>query len=216
MRPNQSRRSCGPAHPGAILSLPTYSRPPRCCVAVNRSQYNLKGEWFHRPGEALIKEGGHSIAIVGWNDHYRTESGLQGGWVIRNSWEDGTCTACALRAHCVRTACALCCHACYTTSHRHRAPRAQASAWPTALRCAAPARSTGSCSATRTSTRPQSAPTAATRACGTRARTWPLARRPRRRCSQSRRTRCVQPPPRAVAASTKYGCSLCDVRLQPW
>ena len=60
-----------------------------CCVEVNRSQYNLKGEWFHRPGEAIIKEGGHSIAIVGWNDHYKTETGLQGGWVIRNSWEDG-------------------------------------------------------------------------------------------------------------------------------
>jgi len=60
-----------------------------CCVQVNRSQYNLRAEWFHRPGEPLIKEGGHSVALVGWNDHYRTEHGLQGGWIIRNSWEDG-------------------------------------------------------------------------------------------------------------------------------
>lgn len=46
-----------------------------CCVAVNRSQYNLKAEWFHRRGEPILKEGGHSVALVGWNDHYRTESG---------------------------------------------------------------------------------------------------------------------------------------------
>ena len=61
----------------------------KCCVQVKRPQYNLRAEWYHRPGEPIIKEGGHSIALVGWNDRYRTESGLTGGWIIRNSWEDG-------------------------------------------------------------------------------------------------------------------------------
>jgi hypothetical protein len=116
VRPGRSRRFHGAQHRGAAFEVSPNPIPSlsltltRCCVEVNRSQYNLKGEWFHRPGEAIIKEGGHSIAIVGWNDHYKTETGLQGGWVIRNSWEaHPPCTrpAPALHPPCTRPAPAM-------------------------------------------------------------------------------------------------------------
>ena len=53
------------------------SRPisPELRRRPTAAQYNLKAEWFHRRGEPILKEGGHSVALVGWNDHYRTESG---------------------------------------------------------------------------------------------------------------------------------------------
>lgn len=60
------------------------------CLATNRQMYTLKAEWFHRADEPqLIKEGGHAVTLVGYSDTYRTEHGLTGGYIIKNSWEDG-------------------------------------------------------------------------------------------------------------------------------
>ena len=69
-----------------------------CCVALDRPMVNMKGEWFHQPGEPLITSGGHAINIVGYNDHYRTARGFEGGYIVRNTWEDGMGSSHGMRA----------------------------------------------------------------------------------------------------------------------
>ena len=60
------------------------------CIPTNRPMYTMKAEWFHRSDEPqLIKEGGHAITLVGYSDTWRSEEGYVGGYIIKNSWEDG-------------------------------------------------------------------------------------------------------------------------------
>lgn len=61
-----------------------------CCESINRPMVSMKGEWGHNHGEPLVVDSGHAINIVGYNDHYQTENGEQGGYIVRNTWEDGT------------------------------------------------------------------------------------------------------------------------------
>jgi len=68
------------------------------CILTNRPMFTLKAEWYHRPGEHLIKEGGHAVTLVGYSDTYRTEGGLVGGYIIKNSWEDGVGSSHGARA----------------------------------------------------------------------------------------------------------------------
>lgn len=53
----------------------------------------MKGEWHHTRNEPMVNAGGHAINIVGYNDHYMTEFGYQGGFILRNTWEDGRSTS---------------------------------------------------------------------------------------------------------------------------
>ena len=58
----------------------------------------VAGEWFHQPNEPLVQIGGHAINIVGYNDHFRTVRGFDGGWIVRNTWEDGMGRSHGMRA----------------------------------------------------------------------------------------------------------------------
>lgn len=69
-----------------------------CCVAIDRPCVNMRGEWFHQPHEPLVQAGGHAINIVGFNDHFRTNAGYEGGWIVRNTWEDGVGVSHGMRA----------------------------------------------------------------------------------------------------------------------
>ena len=69
-----------------------------CCVLAKRPMVSMKGEWFHRHGETIEQEGGHSVNVVGYNDEYRDEWGNTGGYIVRNTWADGLGTAHGLKA----------------------------------------------------------------------------------------------------------------------
>lgn len=54
---------------------------------------SMRGEWHHRRGGKMILLGGHAINVVGYTDSYTDEWGNRGGFIIRNSWNDGLGTA---------------------------------------------------------------------------------------------------------------------------
>eukprot|EP00824_Muranothrix_gubernata_P021771 TRINITY_DN4861_c0_g2_i2.p1 TRINITY_DN4861_c0_g2~~TRINITY_DN4861_c0_g2_i2.p1 ORF type:complete len:594 (+),score=118.55 TRINITY_DN4861_c0_g2_i2:43-1824(+) len=58
-----------------------------CCTVETRPCYNMEGEYFQH-GQLVI-EGGHAMTIVGYNDDFMVKSGSKGGFILRNSWEDG-------------------------------------------------------------------------------------------------------------------------------
>lgn len=62
-----------------------------CCVAARRPMVTMRGEWHHRSKMILL--GGHAINVVGYTDSYTDEWGNRGGFIIRNSWNDGLGTA---------------------------------------------------------------------------------------------------------------------------
>ena len=87
---------------GRVLSAsarPSISRP---LTAVHRpcarARVCVAGEWFHQQNEPLVQIGGHAINIVGYNDHFRTVRGFDGGWIVRNTWEDGMGRSHGMRA----------------------------------------------------------------------------------------------------------------------
>ena len=61
-----------------------------CCILSEREMNTMAGEFYYSPILPLRKEGGHAVAVVGYNDLFLTEAGFRGGWVIKNSWWDGT------------------------------------------------------------------------------------------------------------------------------
>lgn len=63
-----------------------------CCVITERESNTMHGEFFRLPPishPSPLLEGGHAMALVGYNDLYRTQHGFVGGWIVRNSWWDG-------------------------------------------------------------------------------------------------------------------------------
>lgn len=61
--------------------------PTACCLQTVVPMYNMDGEFYFHEGMDL--EGGHAMALVGYNDLYTTRTGYTGGFIIRNTWHDG-------------------------------------------------------------------------------------------------------------------------------
>lgn len=64
-----------------------------CCIAVRRPMVSMRGEWHHRVGGKMILIGAHALDVVGYSDSYTDEWGNVGGFILRNSWNDGLGTA---------------------------------------------------------------------------------------------------------------------------
>jgi len=56
-----------------------------CCVRQIAQNFNMEGE-FYTHGKTDFKDGGHAMALVGYNDNYVTESGAVGGFILKNNW----------------------------------------------------------------------------------------------------------------------------------
>lgn len=61
--------------------------PTACCVKTVVPMYNFDGEFYYHDGMDL--EGGHAMALAGFNDGYKTRTGFTGGFILRNTWHDG-------------------------------------------------------------------------------------------------------------------------------
>lgn len=48
----------------------------------------MKGEFISHSN--MAPEGGHVMTLVGYNDAYQTLQGYVGGFILKNSWYDGT------------------------------------------------------------------------------------------------------------------------------
>ncbi|KAJ4458362.1 putative hect e3 ubiquitin [Paratrimastix pyriformis] len=72
---------------GKRVPCPTYRNyGTQYCARLETSGYNLDGEFFMH--DQYIIEGGHAMNAVGFNDHFVTQSGQVGGFVLMNSWHD--------------------------------------------------------------------------------------------------------------------------------
>ncbi|KAF1326891.1 Hect e3 ubiquitin, partial [Globisporangium splendens] len=79
---------CNPASPKCTL-CPAEMPQTTCCIPITgRESYNMDGEFITTP--SMMPEGGHVMTLVGYNDLYRTTQGYTGGFILKNSWWDGT------------------------------------------------------------------------------------------------------------------------------
>uniref|UniRef100_A0AAV1TZF1 Peptidase C1A papain C-terminal domain-containing protein n=1 Tax=Peronospora matthiolae TaxID=2874970 RepID=A0AAV1TZF1_9STRA len=78
---------CDPASTSCSLCPPELSMTT-CCVPLEKGEsYNMNGEFI--TSHVMNPEGGHVMALVGYNDLYRTKQGFTGGFILKNSWFDG-------------------------------------------------------------------------------------------------------------------------------
>ena len=86
--PFKSDPRCQEDSPACVLCPPELSMST-CCVPLNGGEnYNMAGEFIAHRGMTL--EGGHVMTLVGFNDAFRTKDGFTGGYILKNSWFDGT------------------------------------------------------------------------------------------------------------------------------
>lgn len=79
---------CNPSSDSCTL-CPREFPATTCCIPVpGGMNYNMNGEFLARSGMSL--EGGHVMTLVGYNDLYRVKDGFTGGFILKNSWFDGT------------------------------------------------------------------------------------------------------------------------------
>ena len=78
---------CDPASTSCSLCPPELSMTT-CCVPIAKGEgYNMNGEFI--TSHVMNPEGGHVMALVGYNDLFRTKQGYTGGFILKNSWFDG-------------------------------------------------------------------------------------------------------------------------------
>ncbi|RHY39694.1 hypothetical protein DYB34_013995 [Aphanomyces astaci] len=59
-----------------------------CCVPADSTHgQNMDGEFLAHSGMQV--EDGHTMLVVAYNDLFRTREGATGGFVVKNSWQDG-------------------------------------------------------------------------------------------------------------------------------
>eukprot|EP01029_Cantina_marsupialis_P030827 TRINITY_DN84_c0_g2_i1.p1 TRINITY_DN84_c0_g2~~TRINITY_DN84_c0_g2_i1.p1 ORF type:complete len:583 (-),score=168.08 TRINITY_DN84_c0_g2_i1:442-2190(-) len=58
------------------------------CDIVEDNMYNMDGEFFNYKRQ-MVLEAGHCMTTAGYTDTFKAKSGHKGGFIIRNSWDDG-------------------------------------------------------------------------------------------------------------------------------
>lgn len=79
---------CDPDLLSCVLCPPELAMSECCIPIVGGENYNMEGEFIAHRGMTL--EGGHVMTLAGYNDLYRTKDGFTGGYILKNSWFDGT------------------------------------------------------------------------------------------------------------------------------
>jgi len=61
-----------------------------CCIEQSRFGTSMRGEFtWGRPGQPIVKAGGHAVGLVGFTDTFPTVHAGTGGFILKNSWWDG-------------------------------------------------------------------------------------------------------------------------------
>lgn len=71
----------------AVDCPPKFNFHTNTCLKIQGNMYNMDGEFFSH--NEMVLEGGHAMTLVGYNDDFVTQAGMQGGFILRNSWQDG-------------------------------------------------------------------------------------------------------------------------------
>ncbi|ETW02302.1 hypothetical protein, variant [Aphanomyces invadans] len=75
-------------HPSKCQLCPPELPMATCCVpADNTDGQTMDGEFLAHSGMQV--DGGHVMLLVAYNDMFRTREGATGGFVVKNSWQDG-------------------------------------------------------------------------------------------------------------------------------
>lgn len=61
--------------------------PTTCCVVIDSQMYNMDGEFLKH--HYLWYAAGHCMTTVGYTDTFLSKSGSRGGFILRNTWQDG-------------------------------------------------------------------------------------------------------------------------------
>eukprot|EP00808_Paulinella_micropora_P030810 g37305.t1 len=65
--------------------------PRKCCVRSSRANFNMEGEFYTWSVTDKVV-GRHAMLLVGFNDHFQTQQGSEGGFLLKNWWRDGVPT----------------------------------------------------------------------------------------------------------------------------
>eukprot|EP00457_Paulinella_chromatophora_P003380 gb/GEZN01003387.1/.p1 GENE.gb/GEZN01003387.1/~~gb/GEZN01003387.1/.p1 ORF type:complete len:707 (-),score=43.80 gb/GEZN01003387.1/:70-1926(-) len=65
--------------------------PRECCQRASRANFNMEGEFYTWSVTDKVV-GRHAMLLVGFNDHFQTQQGSEGGFLLKNWWPDGVPT----------------------------------------------------------------------------------------------------------------------------